>query len=182
MEARPPRQIDDAIPREAERICLKALSKRATDRYPTARDMADDLRHFLAEASAASASGAQPLPPRRPGPVLDVEQDSAPSGALPLVLALVGFVLPPAIIVASILAEQVLDKRPSDSVARLALGITRAGLLFWLVAGTVLIMLALRGCGGLPRSGRDPEQFRRGLLIRHPPLVVVGRYTRCPLE
>ena len=29
--ARPPRQIDDTIPKELERICLKALSKRATD-------------------------------------------------------------------------------------------------------------------------------------------------------
>src|SRR5262249_43438973 len=28
---------------------LKALSKRASERYSTAKDMADDLRHFLAE-------------------------------------------------------------------------------------------------------------------------------------
>jgi len=46
-EARPPRQIDDTIPKELERICLKALSERATDRFTTARDMADDLREFL---------------------------------------------------------------------------------------------------------------------------------------
>ena len=32
-EARPPRQIDDTIPKELERICLKALSKRASERY-----------------------------------------------------------------------------------------------------------------------------------------------------
>jgi len=32
-----------AIPRELERICLKALSKRICDRYPTAADMAEDL-------------------------------------------------------------------------------------------------------------------------------------------
>src|SRR5262249_16482637 len=31
------------------RICLKALSKRASERYSTAKDMADDLRQFLAE-------------------------------------------------------------------------------------------------------------------------------------
>jgi serine/threonine protein kinase len=42
VEARPPRQIDDRIPKELERICLKALSKRASERYTTARDMADD--------------------------------------------------------------------------------------------------------------------------------------------
>jgi eukaryotic-like serine/threonine-protein kinase len=35
-DPRPLRQIDDAIPRELERICLKALSKRAADRYLTA--------------------------------------------------------------------------------------------------------------------------------------------------
>ena len=32
-EPRPPRQIDDTIPRELERICLKALAKRASERY-----------------------------------------------------------------------------------------------------------------------------------------------------
>ncbi len=48
-EAKPPRQIDDSIPKELERICLKAVSRRATDRYTTAKDFADDLRHFLAE-------------------------------------------------------------------------------------------------------------------------------------
>jgi serine/threonine protein kinase len=51
FEPRPPRQYDDHIPKELERICLKALSKRARERYSTARDMADDLRHFLAEQS-----------------------------------------------------------------------------------------------------------------------------------
>ena len=47
VEARPLRQVDDTIPKELERICLKALSKRASERYTTARDMADDLRHWL---------------------------------------------------------------------------------------------------------------------------------------
>jgi formylglycine-generating enzyme required for sulfatase activity len=50
-EPRPPRQIDDTIPRELERICLKALSKRASERYSTARDLAEDLRHFLISGS-----------------------------------------------------------------------------------------------------------------------------------
>jgi len=47
MEVRPPRQWDDTILKELERICLKALSKRASERYTTGSDMADDLRHFL---------------------------------------------------------------------------------------------------------------------------------------
>jgi serine/threonine protein kinase len=46
-EARPPRQIDDTIPRELERICLKAMAKRASERYTTALDMAEDLWAYL---------------------------------------------------------------------------------------------------------------------------------------
>jgi len=48
QEVKPPRQIDDRIPKELERICLKAMAKRASDRYTTALDMAEDLRHCLA--------------------------------------------------------------------------------------------------------------------------------------
>ncbi|MHB1423503.1 MAG: protein kinase domain-containing protein [Gemmataceae bacterium] len=55
-EPRPPRQFDDSIPKELERICLKALSKRASERYSTAKDMADDLRHFLAEQTISQLS------------------------------------------------------------------------------------------------------------------------------
>jgi predicted Ser/Thr protein kinase len=51
-EARPPRQWDDAIPLELERICLKALVKQPAGRYTTARDMADDLRHSLGRGVA----------------------------------------------------------------------------------------------------------------------------------
>src|SRR5262249_2825335 len=50
-EPRPLRQIDDTIPRELERICLKALSKRASERYTTASDLAEDLRIFLQPAA-----------------------------------------------------------------------------------------------------------------------------------
>lgn len=62
VEARPLRQIDDAIPHELERICLKALAYRVSERYSTAKDMADDLHHFLdqgADTSARVARGSQ---------------------------------------------------------------------------------------------------------------------------
>jgi serine/threonine protein kinase/formylglycine-generating enzyme required for sulfatase activity len=48
-DVRPPRQIDDKIPKELERICLKALAKRAAERYTTAKDMAEDLQAFLSQ-------------------------------------------------------------------------------------------------------------------------------------
>jgi serine/threonine protein kinase len=56
FEARPIRQWDDAIPKELERICLKALAKRAADRYSTAKDMADDLRSFLEQSTEEEKS------------------------------------------------------------------------------------------------------------------------------
>jgi hypothetical protein len=46
-EVRPPRQWDDTIPKELERICLKALSKRPSERYTTGCDMAHELQHFF---------------------------------------------------------------------------------------------------------------------------------------
>jgi serine/threonine protein kinase/formylglycine-generating enzyme required for sulfatase activity len=41
------REIDTAIPKELERITLKSLAKKASERYPTALDFADDLNHWL---------------------------------------------------------------------------------------------------------------------------------------
>jgi serine/threonine protein kinase/formylglycine-generating enzyme required for sulfatase activity len=75
FEPRPPRQYDDNIPKELDRICLKALSKRASERYSTARDMADDLRHFLADKSAAL------LPATREMPLGATLSPAGPSGS-----------------------------------------------------------------------------------------------------
>ncbi len=47
FEPRPLRQYDEDLPKELERICQKALSKRASERYPTAHDFAAELRSFL---------------------------------------------------------------------------------------------------------------------------------------
>jgi eukaryotic-like serine/threonine-protein kinase len=52
VEPPPLNQLDSGIPEELERICLKALSKRASSRYLTAGGMADDLRHFIASAAS----------------------------------------------------------------------------------------------------------------------------------
>ncbi len=47
-EPRPLLQYDEKLPKELQRICFKALSKRASERYSSAHEMAEDLRHFLA--------------------------------------------------------------------------------------------------------------------------------------
>ncbi|MCS6866018.1 MAG: serine/threonine-protein kinase [Gemmataceae bacterium] len=46
-DPRPPREINPHIPRDLETIVLKAMARRPNDRYPTARELADDLRAFL---------------------------------------------------------------------------------------------------------------------------------------
>jgi serine/threonine protein kinase/formylglycine-generating enzyme required for sulfatase activity len=62
LEPRPPRQLDEAVPQELDRICLKALAKRAADRYSTALDLAEDLRHWLARPAEPPAVHAQEQP------------------------------------------------------------------------------------------------------------------------
>ncbi len=47
-EPRPPRRINDAIPRDLETICLTAMAKERARRYETAGALAGDLRHWLA--------------------------------------------------------------------------------------------------------------------------------------
>ena len=59
-EPKPPRQRNDAIPKELERICLKALSKRAADRYSCAADLAADLRHWIKPSDAGRRADATP--------------------------------------------------------------------------------------------------------------------------
>lgn len=53
---RPPRQYDEDIPKELERICLKALSRRVSDRYDTAHDFAEELSQYVAETSSQQSS------------------------------------------------------------------------------------------------------------------------------
>jgi WD40 repeat protein len=45
-EPRPPRRLNDKLPRDLETVCLTALAKEPGRRYQTARDLADDLRRW----------------------------------------------------------------------------------------------------------------------------------------
>jgi len=53
-EPKPPRQIDDTIDPELERICFKCLSKDVTGRYSTGKDLAGDLQRFLESGADVS--------------------------------------------------------------------------------------------------------------------------------
>jgi eukaryotic-like serine/threonine-protein kinase len=66
-DPKPPRQINDRIPRELERICLKCLSKRMADRYETAGDLADDLKRWLVAEVSTDTFSNTPQPTPAPG-------------------------------------------------------------------------------------------------------------------
>jgi serine/threonine protein kinase len=65
---RPPRSIDDQIPEELERICLKCLNKKVEDRYAIAGDLARDLRNWL--------SSLEPHPVAQPAQVTTLPETS----------------------------------------------------------------------------------------------------------
>jgi serine/threonine protein kinase len=46
-EPRSPRSLNDQIPRDLEKICLKAMAKEPAQRYDSAKELADDLNRFL---------------------------------------------------------------------------------------------------------------------------------------
>src|SRR5262249_35121949 len=87
-EPRAPRQLFRAIPTDLETIVLKAMAKRADERYATAREFAEDLRRFLEQ---------KPILARRPTLLERAAKWSrrhrtvVTSAVVMLVLAAVGF-------------------------------------------------------------------------------------------
>jgi formylglycine-generating enzyme required for sulfatase activity/energy-coupling factor transporter ATP-binding protein EcfA2 len=61
-EVRSPRLFDDTISQDLERICMKALARRASDRFTVARDFADEIRWLMASHA--------PTPGRVPGTMM----------------------------------------------------------------------------------------------------------------
>jgi len=58
-DPKPPRMIAPAVSQELARICLACLSKKATDRYQTATDLIEDLRHWLEDQATAKGDSSE---------------------------------------------------------------------------------------------------------------------------
>lgn len=69
-EVRSPRLFEDTISPDLERICMKALARRASDRFTVARDFADEIRWLLTQQA--------PTPGTRPTAI------SAPASTTPI--------------------------------------------------------------------------------------------------
>ena len=50
-EAKPLVQFGEHLPKELDRICQKAMAKRTSERYSSANELAEDLRHFLEQST-----------------------------------------------------------------------------------------------------------------------------------
>ena len=50
----PPRQVKRGVAPALEAICLKAMALRPEDRYPSPRDLAEDIEHWLADESVSA--------------------------------------------------------------------------------------------------------------------------------
>lgn len=67
QDPKPPRRLNSRIPQELERICLKALAKLVSERYSTARELAEDLRAFQAShPTECRTEEDTPNPPAHP--------------------------------------------------------------------------------------------------------------------
>jgi hypothetical protein len=178
-EPRPPRQLDDRIPRDLETICLKAMAREPGHRYQTATEMAADLRRWL----SGEPIRARPLGPvdrawrwcRRPERIRD-------AGAFSLAVALL-FGLWATVGLLTILTGLVPSERPLGSlllvgldglafvtftvVGRGALAKRLAALWAGLVAGLLNLALVVALLFGAPFDGggwlKDPV-LRTGLL------------------
>ncbi len=51
----PPRQVSRKVPRELERICLRAMAPRVGDRYATGAEMAEDLKYWMESIEQSGA-------------------------------------------------------------------------------------------------------------------------------
>ena len=59
-EPLPPRKVDPKIPRDLETIVLKAIDKEPSRRYPSADELAADLRRFLEDGPIQAPVGRHP--------------------------------------------------------------------------------------------------------------------------
>jgi WD40 repeat protein/tRNA A-37 threonylcarbamoyl transferase component Bud32 len=133
-EPRPPRRLDDRIPRDLETVCLKAMAKEPARRYASARELADDLGRLLkGEPILARPVGRGERLARwcRRNPVLAAASGLAVTGLVTAVVLSIGFGVQQAhfaeqesVAAASLRSEQAKTQREREQT-HAALGVAR---------------------------------------------------------
>jgi WD40 repeat protein/serine/threonine protein kinase len=107
-EPKPPRKLNDKIPRDLETVCLKALAKAPGRRYQTARELADDLRRYLKE---------EPVQARPVGPVERFRSWCRRNPALAATGALAGAALIAGTVVSTVFAVRAYEEQGNTAAA-----------------------------------------------------------------
>ena len=105
-EPRPPRSLNDRLPRDLETICLRAMAKEPGRRYATAADLAADLHRFLK---------GEPIVAR---PVGRLERALKRARRRPAAAALVGVTVLAVIALAGLAASLAVAQRAADDERR----------------------------------------------------------------
>lgn len=84
-DIRTPRTYDATISRELERVCLKALARRPSDRFAIAKDFADEVRYVLSSRSGRDLmyGGVTTAPNANPSPASSSERARSSEGPDP---------------------------------------------------------------------------------------------------
>lgn len=101
-----PRRLRGDVPADLETICGKAMAREPGSRYATARELADDLRRFLAR---------EPIAARPPGPLRKLFLFARRNPALATTLLVSAAVV---LVVAAVAFERVVEERDLNRIER----------------------------------------------------------------
>jgi serine/threonine protein kinase len=155
-EPRPPRRLDPTVPADLETIALKALAKDPAERYPTAQELADDLRRVLED---------RPIRARRATPLQRLAKWSrrhrplVAAGLAVLLVALVASLVSSFLIFQAYRAETAASEEAEDKSRRLKTTLKRA----FQALDEIYLQVAEER---LPREGPAEQAADRKLLLK----------------
>jgi tetratricopeptide (TPR) repeat protein len=155
-----PRRVNKVIPAELETIVLKAMEKNPQERYATAAELAEDLRHFLAD---------QPIRARRPSSVQRLRKWARRHRAVVATAAL-GLLLALAVVAGSFgwvardqAARQANAERPVEAVIGQAESRLKERKFHEALSEALRAQVLLAQTGGHPRLGPEVEELLKDL-------------------
>ena len=168
-EPRPPRRLNRAVPAELATIVLGAMEKNPADRYATAKDLADDLRRFLAD---------EPIRARPAGIVLRLRKWRRRHPA-----AVAAALMASIMVLSAGLGWMVSDRATRRQATEQAVAVPQEESVSWQQRGRLPEALAAaRRADGLVRGGTPSDALKRQVQARLADLELVERLENARLE